>query len=157
MARKRTGTRRKNYKIQKYSSETITGVLELDGTATKAGTLIQALDAQGMRKAKNFTLNVMTEINSPVYFALVYVPEGTKPSAITLPTTEGPKSMYEPNQNVILQGIINPATGAITKRTRLARNLNGGDKIDFIAASLTAPDPPQRNAVLVSLNYAITY
>jgi hypothetical protein len=68
-----------------------------------------------------------------------------------------PVSVYEPNQNVIMAGILNPAgtLDPVTYRSRLARNLESGDKIVLFFYN-PAGEPIQ---VLISFtfNYAICY
>lgn len=163
MARRTRRTRRthyRSYKIQKYSNETYT--FTGTGNITAAGTpvpMISAAATQGMRKVKNFTLTIActAAIQTPIFFVLVYVPDGTLPSLVNKGTPANPVSIYEPNQNVILSGILsfNQDT-SLTKFTRLARNLNSGDSIQLILA------PVDNSAALTldiaaTLNYAISY
>lgn len=124
-----------------------------------AGILIPSVANQGTRKVKNFDLQFMYEtLPFPVAFALVYVPEGQDPSSLTLSAGGNPASLYEPNQNVIMSGILPPsATNTIHYRTRLARNLNSGDTIQIILRSIAAADGAADFGFYVQLNYAIAY
>lgn len=153
MARRRYGRRyRRTYKVQKYSNETSTGVLQYEipvniTPPTEACTVIDNINAQGMRKVKNFSFQCYNESAYPVAWALVYIPEGTRPSALGHPTDGTSVSLYEPNQNVILSGVIQDTDGIVTKRTRLARNLNSGDCVVLVVSSIysqpTPPTPPE--------------
>ena len=117
----------------------------------------------GTRKAKNFDLTLTTKgLNAPLLGCLVYVPQGTLASAITSSSAGlgDVKSLYEPNQNVIMQFMV-PANGSadapqITKvRTRLARNLDSGDSIVLIFCPLeTLADTVY---IAATVNYAIKY
>ena len=161
----RRGTR--SVKAVKYSNETYT-----QSVASNSGllgdwnnsiplNLVPATQTAGMRKAKNFTLSMQyTPFDAPVAFALVYVPEGQEPQPINRAawsTSEtAPTSLYEPNQNVILQGLL-PTTcnGRLEFRTRLARNLNSGDTIYLVLRSID--DFTEAPAFSCQLNFAICY
>ena len=150
----------------KYSNETVAFDLDLEDASIDAGDtwprkdnpqegenpkgilVVPASNIMGNRKVKNFTIKVGTKnSNSPIYGALVYVPEGT--IAGDLGTNSLYKSLYEPNQNVIAQFIIPPncnrkledghyfvidsqSSQMVTVSTRLARNLSSGDCIVLI-------------------------
>lgn len=99
----------------------------------------------GMRKAKNFTLtlasNVPTAIGNAaiVEFALVYwpqvyatAPQTFVPTLADLPASGNAVSLFEPNQNVIMQGIWTLSESSYRGFTRLARNLNSGDTLVLI-------------------------
>lgn len=137
----------------KYSSETTVTrgqftQQHLGGTID----LVPPLNAQGVRKAKNFRFQFLCSTNIPVAFVLVYVPEGTQPQPLNMNSIPNTASLYEPNQNVILQGYSYP--GQTIFRTRLARNLNAGDKITLVYRIFDAPDGAR--PFVVSLNYAIS-
>lgn len=166
-------------KSLKYSNENacIASVLGADPT-DEAGThkqgnfqLIPATTAQGTRKVKNLTLRILlgpsfdidktdptnrSEHPGSLSFVVVFVPEGTLPSAINV--GDQSISMYEPNQNVILTGIINNDQ-AYTFRTRLARNLNSGDSIYIVLRDNNAVTETTytQTAAQFMLNYAIAY
>jgi hypothetical protein len=89
------------------------------------------------------------------------VPQGFPDTALTLTMGAGtaqPVSIFEPNQNVIMSGILNPqgTSEPVTYKSRLARNLESGDYI-----SLLVMNPIADGAVTVdiayTLNYAICY
>lgn len=176
MYRRRYSRSYSRVKRAKYSNETHAMGVDLDEGETaniakyNAGQLamlmIPASKNQGMRKAKNFDLALQSDgMGNPVHFALVYVPEGQDPStmqrppAYAPPTAEGPaapNSIYEPNQNVIISGVLPPsASSVIHFRTRLARNLNSGDAIYLCME----PSLEQNSygKVVAQLNYAICY
>lgn len=125
----------------------------------------------GMRKTKNFSLTLnMQYVDIPLIFALVYVPEGTQPSQLQLGGTlssENPNfphlttaSVYEPNQNVIMSGIV-PAssTTPVIKTTRMARNLNSGDSIMLVfrTPNMAAGIPADTIRLIANLDYCISY
>ena len=127
----------------------------------------------GTRKVKNFTLRLCAEKTmydnqvpdqetfdrARVAFALVYVPEGTNPSGLAFGTGNQPSSIYEPNQNVIISGIID-SDQTYSFKTRLARNLNAGDNIALVLADLTPiqnEGDSTNTPVTMTCNYAISF
>lgn len=136
---------------------------------------VSSTPVQGLRKAKNFTLRLQYQYRGQfqdpgyalVYWALVYVPQNQEASSIDLAGSQvvgdkaaAPVSMYEPNQNVIMSGILTPDQPVQTNRTRLARNLNSGDSIQLVYCWLANGNPDGyvvQRAVSANLNYAITY
>jgi hypothetical protein len=125
--------------------------------------LVPPASIQGLREVKNFTLKFSSQsVDIPIQWALVHVPEGTVPEALVLhfgaPRT--PVSVYEPNQNVIMSGLF-PTGNSTTSQTfhsRLARNLQSGDRICFLVSNLVPiGDADVAFRLAVSLNFAITY
>lgn len=70
-----------------------------------------------------------------------------------------PTSIYEPNQNVIMSGVVGPGSNQQTWRTRLARNLNSGDSIQICFSSLYVTQIWQGDLFELNctLNYAISF
>lgn len=123
-------------------------------------------DILGTRKAKNFTITIHvspTTLNNAVIrnvmpWALVYVPEGVVPGQLTAYSGgERIDSYYEPNQNVIMCGMID-ATHELRLKSRLARNLNSGDSIYFLIKDFGDGSEVVRNTLIaVCCNYAISF
>lgn len=182
--RRRTYIRRP-LKTVKYSNETSSFVNSPTGAATDSMfrfqplILIPPVDVQGTRKVKNVTLRMAANSSSTSTFiwALVYVPDGMSPQSIETSTTNEFESLYEPNQNVIMSGLLTPtlwkqgqniADCSITPstyRSRLARNLNSGDAICLLIASpngfpgwdqTTDPNNPPITFYILA-NFAISY
>lgn len=149
----------------KYSNETMTCSFAFDNPSNslsvqKGIALIPELPGQGMRKVKNFSISISgTSAYVQFAYALVYVPQGTQPTALGLGSTENAASLYEPNQNVIMSGLINNGigNGVVRNYSRLARNLNSGDQICIILRPLNGHDQASQSLFVVSLNYAICY
>lgn len=170
MRRSRGYSRRFSRRIKtvKYSNETTTasGLIQQEaGDQTTALVLIADSNVQGVRKCKNFELSLCGAAwgntdnpNTPVVWALVYVPEGTEPTALRFGELNNPASLYEPSQNVIMSGIW-PATQTSNYKvkTRLARNLNSGDSIYLLLRPGAPMEEGADKAVVVNLNYAIAY
>lgn len=151
--------RRRGYRISrpmkraKYSCETsyIGAVIDNDNLDFAIPIMSTNTTYFGMRKVKNFTLNLMSgtgqttaglsaqdaiNYNLVLGYALVYVPQSSATATYTgqladfpVSTGAGAVSLYEPNQNVIMQGVGNVSLGTIRNFTKLARNLNSGDNI----------------------------
>ena len=61
---------------------------------------------------------------SNLFWALVYVPQGTTAGALNIATAGAtPSSMYEPNQFVMNCGVIDPTAGPIRIYSPISRNL----------------------------------
>lgn len=123
--------------------------------------LVPSSATAGMRKAKNFTLSMQyTPFTAPVAFALVYVPEGLDPQELNRAAWSdeqtSPVSLYEPNQNVIMQGLLPvECNGRMEFKTRLARNLNSGDSIFLLLRGIA--DITTSPSFSCQLNFAICY
>lgn len=143
-------------KTVKYSSETTNGAVLVKPQQPQWLAVVPAIDTQGMRKAKNFTLRMTAGSGGLFIWALVYIPQGTTPAQLNVSDTGA--SLYEPNQNVIMSGYVYQNCPQETFRTRLARNLNSGDQIGLLVAPLATAQPAQDGTqIYISLNYAITY
>lgn len=133
--------------------------------AAKGMTLVTPAQIQGTRKVKNMTLSVSSTGNRvPLLCAIVYVPQGTLASDLMPgPNNLNGASLYEPNQNVIMQFVMNPigTTGEGSNvqvfRTKLARNLDSGDSIVFVAVPAKADANQQDVTIVGTFNYAISY
>lgn len=174
-------SRRSYYPRKRYSNETMSttgnfttvtsdansGEILATGQYGKFPTLmcVSPSNVQGIRKVKNFTLTISpglydtesnVNLNFPIRFVLVYVPEGQNASDIN--TGTGINSLYEPNQNVIMSGAF-MANENFRIRSYLSRNLNSGDSIQLLMVG-QAFDSWETSVVsnmAITLNYAIAY
>lgn len=150
-------------KTAKYSNETYSalGIVDASRIADSYVLLSASTPVLGTRKAKNFTLTIVTDSDVPFFFALVFVPQGTEPGSLTASSSvdEGvllASSLYEPNQNVIISGSFGGPNSAVERfKTRLARNLNSGDSIVLIFKNLVIGTADTHVAIMC--NYAISY
>jgi hypothetical protein len=153
----------------RYSNETtsVTDVVAFGaGALNPAGfSLIPPALIQGVRKVKNCTLRVLSgPAPVPILWAIVYAPEGTLAANLVLAAggMNAPLSLYEPNQNVMMSGVIETylnQSSSIIAHSRLARNLQSGDSLVIIFSTAVANPagiPWNWNFVL-TFNYAITY
>ena len=164
-------------KTTKYSNETyavsMSPISEVASKASDIKILIPPTSGiLGTRKCKNFTLRLHFSeplildssgvptgnlYTSPILFALVYVPEGTSPTPPAIGTVNA-ASLYEPNQNVILSGLVDTHQ-VYSFKTRLARNLNSGDSIVIIASNVANAASQQKItfSLCATCNYAIAF
>ena len=147
----------------KYSNETYTfaASITLAPNTTYPAAFIPSTNIQGTRKLKNFTLSFNTTIDTPLLFAIVYVPEGTQPSDLNFGgISEGdliPSTLYEPNQNVIMSGTLGGPNYSVGRyKSRLARNLNSGDQIFLVIRSVDNSNSVTGD-LTVLLNFAIAF
>lgn len=147
--RRRPRYHSRRLKTVKWSVENYISRFDIDGNQLFTQPIITPINTLGVRKIKNFTFSAsVTEV---VAFALVFVPEGTNSSPLALGVNQI-VSAYEPNQNVIMKGILIPSQPQ-NFFSRLARNLNSGDTIVLLLDNATNND----TNVFVSLSYAISF
>ena len=136
-------SRRINKSRDKYSVEHTaitlnTGAEIVNGAYQGAQVIVPSSNVQGMRKVKHLTLSMSlspgTE-STVLYWALVYVPQGYNPNTLNV---QSASSFYEPNQNVMSCGLIDPDAGPIRIRSVISRNLNSGDSIVLIVGTTLA-------------------
>jgi hypothetical protein len=153
---------------QRYSSETSCFNLSVVGLnqATQVNiVLVPATLTYGVRKVKNpivqfGSVKLMAneqQVNIHAIWVLVFVPEGT--SVGTLQSSANPAqslSLYEPNQNVIAQGI-GTSMEPVLLRSRLARNLQADDAIYLVIGSVEPVGESEKLHAHGTVNFAITY
>lgn len=167
---RRTGVFSRRLKTIKYSNETsafASDTFDLTSGTYDQWDMIPAINSQGTRKAKNFTLTLSSttcktsgneKLKVPIAWVLVYVPQGNQPNQPTIGVSGSVSSFYEPNQNVIMAGTYIVGDQPIIAKSRLARNLNSGDKLVFITAVPPGTGVASETCGLYcSLNYAISY
>jgi hypothetical protein len=116
--------------------------------------------ALGDVKVKNFSLKIQTAVfPTPVIFALVYVPAVMVVDNLDLgmgvATTQ--VQLYAPAQHVVLCGSLPHDNSApMSFHSRLARNLEPGDKIVLIMKGITGIAQGASADVVVLLNYVVT-
>ena len=155
---RRRYTLARSLKATKYSNETYGSLAVIQNLNAAAGShafmnipiIPNAIQGVlGTRKVKNITLRILAEETlyddqggnpiterGRIAFALVYVPEGTQPSNMDFGANANVASLYEPNQNVIMSGIVD-SNQTYSFKTRLSRNLNAGDQVALILFDLT--------------------
>ena len=174
--RRRRTTLYKPLKTTKYSSENYGSQVTIQNNAQQLGSanieLVPTIQgALGTRKIKNFTLRLIAEQTmiddgqgnqgfdrARVAFFLVYVPEGTQISPVQYGNNSPALSLYEPNQNVIMSGIVD-SNQTYTFKSRLARNLASGDTIGLVLVDLNVPSVGDTNTTPITfhINYAISF
>lgn len=166
MYRRRRRVASRAVKAVRYSNETYCQSVPStvgvgDWNSSIAICMVPATQTAGMRKAKNFTLSMQyIDLKAPLAFALVYVPQNQDPQdinrAVWSETATAPTSLYEPNQNVIMQGLVPlESNGRIEFKTRLARNLNSGDSVFLVLRTIA--DITTSPTFSCQLNFAICY
>jgi hypothetical protein len=82
--------------------------------ATVSRVTVASTNAQGVRKVKNPTLRLVMSPptpQAPILWVFVYCPQGFRSASLTLTTGasgSAPTFLFEPNQNAIISGILNP-------------------------------------------------
>ena len=136
----RRAAKRPRYgKRDKYSIQQKASVASIAANHTSVVDIVPATTTEGMRKVKHLTCNLTQVVaggssaESNLFWALVYVPQGTTAGSLNIATAGAtPSSMYEPNQFVMNCGVIDPTAGPIRIYSPISRNLNDGDKISLL-------------------------
>ena len=130
-AYKRSRGSRDKYSVQQRAFSFTAGA----SPTTTAQVIVPGVAVEGMRKVKHLTINLtptLEDAGAQIWWALVYVPQGTTPNSIELSGSVSLVSMYEPNQFVMNCGVVDPTAGPIRFSSPISRNLNNGDAIYLI-------------------------
>ena len=114
------------------SEDTVNGLYQ-------SGTIIvPAIQSQGARTISGLRISFSLhgEETNPIYYALVYVPEGETAKSLFQKTGQvNSGSVYEPNQYVMSCGVVDPDAGNHVSTSRISRRLHSGDFISLIVGS----------------------
>lgn len=170
----RRGYRRRDYvprgyisKASKYQFVPFTINFKIPANSSgMSSILVPTSSVAGIRKVKNFNINLVTSCPAPLIFAVVYIPEGGNISSIlpninNAPQTELFSELFAANQWVIGCGSI--ISGSLNNwKTRMSRNLNNGDSVYLYVythdkENIGAPAEGDTYEVCATGNYAIRY
>lgn len=89
---------------------------------------------EGVRQVARMTISLTStnDAATPLYWALVYLPEGTQVTSALFPNTT---TLFEPSNFVLGTGIADPSAGPIRISSRLRKNLNANDRIYLLTAT----------------------
>ena len=145
---RRTRISRKKYSVQQKAF-----YFNAPSASTTSVEVVPATTVEGMRKVKHITCTVSGAGQVSIFWALVYVPQGTTPGVLNVATTGDFTSLYEPNQFVMNCGVADPDAGPIRVWSPLSRNLNDGDRIILLVSHQAA----SALSLAALCRYAITY
>ena len=114
--------------------------------------VIPPVDTEGMRKIKHLTCSFSNSADTLLYYAIVFVPQGYEPQTLHIASSGNAVNNYSANQFVMSSGVLDFSGGPCRIRSPLSRNLNSGDSIYLILASVLASPTP----VNTQVSYAIT-
>jgi hypothetical protein len=134
--RRSFGTRGRRGVVRRFVKDYVASTSALaDAGITYKFLIVPGTNINGLRHAAGFTLDVITaNLAIPVYFALVYVPEGITVNGLMLNISQpaAPQSFYVPEQHVLCSGIATAAT-VVHARSVGSRALSSQDTIYFLA------------------------
>ena len=130
----------------------------VNGLYQSGSIVVPSIAAQGTRTVGRFDITVPVPANqnaAEIFWALVYVPQGTSASSLFATTGSVEGSLYEPNQYVIASGISDNSAGPIRIRSRYMRILHSGDFVSLIIGSTfqIGTDIPIRALVSYNVKY----
>ena len=129
---------RDKYSVEQTGISLAVGNTQLNQLYQTSQQIIPQSDIQGMRKVKHLTLSMTSDQTTPMYWALVFVPEGYTVNSLFATTGQLNGPVYNPNQFVMGTGIIDPDAGPIRISSPLSRNLNSGDSIWIVIGTIVA-------------------
>ena len=119
--------------------------------------IIPPTAVEGMRKVKHLTFTISNGASAgesvPLYYAIVYVPQGYAPQPLRIPLVGQAASLYYANQFVMSSGVLDFSGGPLRIRSPLSRNLNSGDSIYLVLATLQSY---AASSFFIEVQYAIT-
>ena len=110
----------------------------VNGLYQSGSNIVPAVNVQGTRTVGNFTISLPVPANqnaSEIFWALVYIPQGTTANSLFATTGNLDGSLYEPNQFVIASGVSDNSAGPIRIHTRMKRILHSNDAVSLIIGS----------------------
>lgn len=179
---------RRPYRSKKYkwsleftSSRVLVGPVGVDVNVP----IVSPVYDEGTRCVKNFDIQLTTQASGTIvsentsqhgyhselsnivfYWALVYVPHGYEPRNLNLPDTDQEyptgrsTDLYLANQFVIAAGVQSMLNPTFRIRSRLARNLNSGDRIFLVVQQISNIESQlssEQVPVNVLAKYAVCY
>lgn len=130
--------RRIIYKKRKYNIENRPLVIQVpnvmeNGFYQNQIEIVPATLTEGVRQVARMTITLTNNDNasSPIYWALVYIPEGSVTSALFPNNT----TLFNPSNYVLSSGISDSNAGPIRISSRLRKNLNANDRIFLLTAT----------------------
>nr|QIR82161.1 capsid protein [unidentified] len=141
----------------KYSIEQTAWTVNPAPGATEYVSIVPPSDAQGMRKVKHLTVSLAFGASSPMYWAIIYVPQGYQVQNPSFPNNEsvsGGTPFYPANQFIMDSGVLDSQAGPARIHCRQSRNLNSGDQIYILIGNTS---DGSANKVFGHTSYAIAY
>ena len=135
-----------------------TSVLQ-NGLYQGGSNIIPATTTQGTRTVGNITVTVPVPqtLAAEIYWAIVYVPQGTTASPLFATTGSVEGSLYEPNQYVMASGISDNTAGPIRFHSRMKRTLHSGDFISLIIGSTSQGSASVGGSIRALVSYSVKY
>ena len=150
------------YKKANYSRENSGFAISLPATPSNGlyqngQVIVSPITTQGERTVGRFTISVPIKGNADteVYWALVYVPQGTSPNPLFSIPGNQTGSLYEPNQYVMASGVSDNQAGPVRIRTSMKRKLHSGDSIQLIIGAVD--NALASNTLYGLVSYSIKY
>ena len=152
--------RRKFYRKRKYNIEN-KAIRALVPTNRENGyfqnqiPIVPPTTTEGVRKVTRFTITLTAGVNylGPIYWALVYIPEG----AVTSSLFPVYNQLFNPSNYVLASGVSDVDAGPIRISSRIQKNLNANDQIFLLTAASYPPEQGVSTYIQGLVRYAISY
>lgn len=151
--------RRIIYKKRKYNIENRPLAIQVPATVENGFyqnqvEIVPATLTEGVRQVARMTITLTNNDpgGRPIYWALVYIPEGAVTSALFPNNT----TLFNPSNYVLSSGISDSNAGPIRISSRLRKNLNANDRI-FLLTATTKLSSTDNVSYTGLVRYAICY
>lgn len=122
---------KRKYNIENRPLEFLTPATQENGFYQNQTVIVPPSTVEGVRQVARLTVT-LTGSNT-LWWALVYIPEGVTTTSLFPNTT----TLFEPSNYVLNSGVLDSDAGPTRISTRLRKNLNAGDRIYLLTASVT--------------------
>lgn len=143
--------RKRKYNIEQRYTNFLTPEALEHGYHQNSVEIVPASTTEGVRKVTRFMINVVANSTLPMFWALIYIPEGTQTLSSLFANGT---NVFEPSQWVLATGVSKQGDGTARITSRIQKNLNAGDRIYLLTAF---PQSSQQISARVLYRYAIAY
>lgn len=152
--RRRYYRKKNKYNIENRTVKALIPQNQENGYYQNQINIVPATTTEGVRKVTRFNITLTQNIfNGPIYWALVYIPEG----AVTSSLFPVMGTLFNPSNYVLTSGVCDTQAGPIRISSRIQKNLNAGDQIYLLTAAVNQPSQPGTYFLEGLVRYAITY
>lgn len=145
---------KKKYNIENKTIHAVVPVNQENGYYQNQIRIVAPSTTEGVRKVTRFTITLTaTDTLGPIYWALVYIPEGAVTSSLFPVMGE----LFQPSNYVLASGVSEPNAGPIRISSRIQKNLNANDQIYLMTAATNQPHEFNTAFIHGLVRYAITY
>lgn len=128
--RRKAYYRKRKYNIENRPLSFETPIAAENGYYQNQIRIVPPTTTEGVRQVARMTVTLTSNETVPLYWALVYIPEGASTTGLFPNET----TLFQPSNYVLASGISDPDAGPVRISSRLKKNLNASDQIYLLTA-----------------------